>query len=172
MIAQRVSIPKEFIIVCILAVSCVKPAACSPDTDVTVNSRRISEAVAVYTIDGLQSTNITVLDTEKGLEIYYGDPKKDHVEDLSADVGVILKPEDFPRIARLKRKFKVKKIAKTRAIVGEFPFKNQISIIIGIRKGFPALNAYKKANKIRTGPPMVIYDVPNKKMVFAAKILK
>ncbi|MBN2415476.1 MBL fold metallo-hydrolase [bacterium] len=51
------------------AVICWRPADSSTGNDVIVTFEKISDNVTVYRIDGLQSTNITVLNTERGLVV-------------------------------------------------------------------------------------------------------
>lgn len=107
-----------------------------------------------------------------GFGIYYDNPKRTHVEDLRSDIGVILDKKDYGKIPTLKKKYKVKKYSKTKSVVVEFPFKTELSIFIGIMRVYKKIEAYKKENKIRSGPIMEIYDAQNKKIIYAAKIAR
>ncbi len=112
------------------------------------------------------------IETSLGFGIYYDDPKRTHVEDLRSDIGVILDKKDYAKIPALKKKYKVKKYAKTKNAVVEFPFKTKLSIIIGIMRVYKQLEAYRKEKKYKNASIMEIYDMPNKKIIYAAKIVR
>lgn len=107
-----------------------------------------------------------------GFGIYYDNPKKTHVEDLRSDVGCILDEKDYPKIPGLKKKYKIKKFPKTKSMVVEFPFRNILSIFIGIARVYPQLDSYIKEKKYKTGAIMEIYDKPNMKIIYVAPLNK
>ncbi len=110
------------------------------------------------------------IETTKGFGIYYDNPQKVDKDKLRSVVGCILKNADEGKIEDLRKKFKVKKYPASVSIVGEFPFKGKLSIIMGIFKAYPKLTAYieKKGNPMC--PIMEIYDTPNKKISYVASV--
>lgn len=110
------------------------------------------------------------IETSMGFGIYYDDPKKTHVEDLRSDIGSILDEKDYAKIPKLKKRFKIKKYLQKKCVVVEFPFRNKFSIFIGVMRVYPQLTSYIKEKKYKEGPIMEIYDMPNKKIIYAAPI--
>jgi len=103
----------------------------------------------------------------RGFGIYYDNPQKVEKSKLRADVGNILENPAPEVLAQLTPKYKIKTLDKQKYLVTEFPYKNQISIIIGIMKVYPALNRYiSEHNLSEEGYVMEIYDVPGKKIIY------
>jgi len=57
--------------------------------------------------------------------------------------------------------FKIKNIKAKSRIKATFPYKNTISIILGVIRVYPELNKYQKKHKIFEGPIMELYDKKN-----------
>ncbi|MBU1077398.1 MAG: GyrI-like domain-containing protein [Spirochaetes bacterium] len=112
------------------------------------------------------------VETFKGFGIYYDDPREKKKEELKSDVGIILEKKDYKKIPLIKKKYSVKKISKVKSIVAEFPFRTEFSVFIGIMKVYPVLQSYILQNKYRNTPVMEIYDVPQKKIIYVAPVLK
>jgi len=86
---------------------------------------------------------------------------------LRSEIGCILEEKDLSKVEELKAKqFKIKEFPKTEAIVVEFPFNTQFSILAGIMKVYPKLEAYRKEYNYQTREVMEIYDVPSKKILY------
>lgn len=107
------------------------------------------------------------IETLKGFGIYYDNPKEVSRDKLRSEIGCILEEKDLARVEELKTKsFKIKEFPKTNAIVIEFPFNNQFSILAGIMKVYPKLEAYRKEKNYKPREVMEIYDVPSKKILY------
>jgi len=107
------------------------------------------------------------IETQKGFGIYYDNPKEVPGDKLRSEIGCILEEKDLARVEELKTKqFKIKEFPNTNAIVIEFPFNNQFSILAGIMKVYPKLEAYRKEHNYNPREVMEIYDVPSKKILY------
>jgi effector-binding domain-containing protein len=73
----------------------------------------------------------------------------------------------------LKEDFEIMEYPKDKYIVVEFPFKGMPSVLIGIRRVYPALNAYAEQKGYTVDSPIVeIWDVPNKKIKYRKALVK
>ena len=107
----------------------------------------------------------------RGFGIYYDNPQKVEKSKLRADVGNILENPASEILTQLTPKYKIKTLDKQKYLVTEFPYKNQMSIIIGIMKVYPALNRYiSEHNLSEEGYVMEIYDVPGKKIIYRKQL--
>jgi len=106
------------------------------------------------------------IETAKGFGIYFDDPKMVEKSKLRSEVGCIAEGLDSATIAFLSEKYQVKTLPVSDCIVTEFPNKGMLSIIIGLIKVYPALEAYCKQHGVDNGPVMEIYDIPNKKIIY------
>ncbi len=107
------------------------------------------------------------IETFKGFGIYYDNPQEVEKEKLRSEVGCILETADYNKIDTLKGKYKIKEFLSKKCMITEFPFKNKISIFLGIMEVYPELEKYSKANGYNLDAPvMEIYDMPNKKIIY------
>jgi len=107
----------------------------------------------------------------RGFGIYYDNPQKVEKEKLRADVGNILENPTPEVLTKLTPKYKIKTLDIQKYLVTEFPYKNQMSIIMGIMKVYPALNRCIRENNLsEDGFVMEIYDVPGKKIIYRKQI--
>lgn len=107
------------------------------------------------------------IETYKGFGIYYDNPKKVPTEKLRSIAGCILEKSDYNKISYLKKEgFKIKDIPIKNSVIVEFPYRNFISIIIGVIRVYPKFEKYIKQNKLNEGLMMEIYDVPSKKIIY------
>jgi hypothetical protein len=103
----------------------------------------------------------------RGFGIYYDNPQQVEKSKLRSDVGNILEEPTPELLEKLESKYNIKTLDRQQFVVTEFPYKNQMSIVMGIMKVYPALNRYCKENQINeNGFVMEIYDVPGKKIVY------
>jgi hypothetical protein len=103
------------------------------------------------------------VETYKGFGLYYDDPKVVEKDKLRSIAGSIIEEKDYDKIDKLKAKYGIKIIDKTRIMTTEFPFKNKMSIMFGIMKVYPEINKYIDFKGYKKGQVMEIYDVTNKK---------
>ncbi len=107
----------------------------------------------------------------KGFGIYYDNPQKVEKEKLRADVGNILENPTPEVLAQLTPNYNIRTLEKQQYLVTEFPYKNQMSIILGIMRVYPALNRYIRENNLsEEGFVMEIYDVPGKKIIYGKQL--
>lgn len=107
------------------------------------------------------------IETFKGFGIYYDNPQKVPKTELRSIAGCILEKSDYKQISKLKDNgFLIKEIPKQNYIATEFPFKSNVSIILGIFKIYPQFKKYIETNKLSQKEMMEIYDIPNKKIVY------
>lgn len=104
--------------------------------------------------------------TTKGFGIYYDNPRNVPKDKLRSIGGCILDEKDYDKIAVLEKKYKIKKIEKQRSLVADFPFRNRMSIIMGIMKVYPEMNEYVSSKHYQFAEVMEIYDMPNKKITY------
>lgn len=107
------------------------------------------------------------IETYKGFGIYYDDPKEVPKDELRSIAGCILEESDYKSIDVLKEKgLKIKEIKNQKSIVAEFPLKNPLSILAGIKRVHPELEAFAKDKGIKNRIIMEIYDIPNKNIIY------
>ena len=108
-----------------------------------------------------------------GFGIYYDNPAKVAKEKLRSEGGCIVSKEEFNKIKKAKPKIKLlfKKLESSKYAVSEFPYKNNFSVLFGILKSYPKLNEYQKNKGYKQTYSIEMYDVPNKKLIFAFPIV-
>jgi len=106
------------------------------------------------------------IETTKGFGIYYDKPKEVETSRLRSEVGCIVEGLDSTAIAQLSEKYLVKTLPESYCIVTNFPNKGMLSVLIGLVKVYPALEAHCRQRGSCIGPVMEIYDVPNKKIIY------
>ncbi|MFV0417589.1 MAG: GyrI-like domain-containing protein [Dysgonomonas sp.] len=114
------------------------------------------------------------IETTKGAGVYYDNPQQIEKSKLRSEIGCLLDaPIDSTQMAEISRKFKVKTLPKTNYIIGEFPHKGMMSVLVGIMKVYPALTKYIEKNGYKdAGPVIEIYDVPQKKIIYRKEAVK
>lgn len=107
----------------------------------------------------------------RGFGIYYDNPQKVEKEKLRAEVGNILENPAPEVLTQLTPKYNIKTLDKQKYLVAEFPYKNQMSIIMGIMKVYPALNRCIRENNLsEEGFVMEIYDIPGEKIIYRKEL--
>lgn len=113
------------------------------------------------------------IETTKAVGVYYDNPQ--HVEEakLRSEIGCLLDtPVDSILIAKLSDRFKVKALPEGRYVIGEFPNKGSLSVIVGILNVYPALDKFINERRYKVnGPITEIYDVPSKKIIYRQKMM-
>lgn len=102
-----------------------------------------------------------------GFGIYFDKPGSRPNDELRSIVGAVVTKEQFETIGDKLKSFKLE---KGDAVYATFPFKNQISIIIGIFKVYPELDKYIKDNGLEGAPIMEMYDMENKVIEYIAPL--
>lgn len=109
------------------------------------------------------------IETYKGIGVYYDDPSVIDEDKLRSDVGRILEEREIFNLEDIKKKFNVRKLDKKSYVVAQHPYRNQISIMLGIMKVYPGLTKYFEKNNLKMGKVIEIYDFPNKKITYLAE---
>lgn len=113
------------------------------------------------------------IETTKGFGIYYDNPREVAKEELRSDVGVILPEQHSDKKEMLESEFKVEIFPAGDFVVTEFPYKGQLSVMIGVIRVYPALERFVKDNNLNPATPvMEIYDIPNKKITYRKEVVR
>ncbi len=113
------------------------------------------------TADGIEAT--------RGIGIYFDDPKTVAKEKLRSEVGSIIEEKDYAKLEALGDKYKIKVLPKDYYLIAEFPFKNQLSIIVGVIKVYPVLAEYLQKNGYAMSEAIEIYEMSVQKITYAMK---
>lgn len=91
--------------------------------------------------------------------VYYDDPRKVKKEDLRSEVGFLVAEPDLVKFTA-STSFKTKTLPLQTYVTAEFPFKNMLSIYVGIFKVYPKLTQFAGERGYPPGPMMELYDQP------------
>ena len=94
----------------------------------------------------------------RGFGKYYDDPKTVPAEKLRSIAGCILEPEYRSLIPTIQKKYTVGEYKKTRSVIAWFPYKNQLSIFLGVMRVYPRLEEYIREKGYPFSPALEIYD--------------
>ncbi len=113
------------------------------------------------------------IETYKGFGIYYDNPAEVATEELRADVGCILPEEHADKINMLESEFKVETAPFGDFLVTEFPYRGQLSFMVGVMKVYPAMARYVEKEGFNPSTPvMEIYDIPGKIIIYRKEIVQ
>lgn len=90
--------------------------------------------------------------------LYYDDPKTAPAEGSRILVGCILEDDQEGDLHALEEKYIVAIFPRGMAVVADYPYKNKLSILFGMLKGYPALLRYVTEHEIVRTPILEIYD--------------
>lgn len=110
------------------------------------------------------------LETTKGFGLYYDNPQQVDAEKLRSIVGCIVKGKTVEDLNKVSGKYSVREFPSSKSVVAEFPYKGDMSIIIGIMKVYPALGAYIQEHKYNMTPIMELYDMPNERIEYISSV--
>ena len=107
------------------------------------------------------------IQSERSFGIYHDNPRSVPVEKLRSELGFILDEKDAGRMDDLKAKFAVKKLERKKYAAVLFPYRNTVSIFIGIMRVYPRLSKYMKDKGYAVGYGFEIYDRSRKQSTYA-----
>lgn len=111
------------------------------------------------------------IETTLGFAVYFDNPKNTLKENLRFEAGCIIDSHYYERTAELEKEFLVKTIENKKYLTAEFPYKNQLSVLLGIIKVYPVLEKDAQKNGFKEDAPiMEIYDIPGKKIEYRKEI--
>jgi DNA gyrase inhibitor GyrI len=105
------------------------------------------------------------VESTKGVGLYHDDPANVEESQLRSDVGNIVENVDEEVLVKIKEKFEVREIPKTKSAVIEFPIKSPLSYMIAPMKAYPALTQHwiEKGYAVTDSDVGIeIYDIPGK----------
>lgn len=104
------------------------------------------------------------IETYKGFGIYYDSPQNTAKDQLRSIGGCIVETKDLEKLKQLKNKYKIAQFPASTVLTTDFPYKNKLSVVLGIFKVYPVINKYMQKNNYQSVPIMEIYDIPEKKI--------
>lgn len=107
---------------------------------------------------------------ERSFGIYLDDPRTVPAEKLRSELGFIIDEKDAGRMDDLKTRFKVRKLERKKYAAVLFPYRNPISIFIGIMRVYTPLAQYIKDKGYKTEYGLEIYDRSLKRTTYAFTI--
>ncbi len=110
--------------------------------------------------------------TERGIGIYFDDPKVVPADKLRSHCGIIIEEKDLDKVPELEKKFKVGQIEKAESVVVEFPIKGSLSYMIGPMKCYPVMGEYANEKGYNMTTTYEIYDEASKKILFVMGIVE
>jgi hypothetical protein len=105
----------------------------------------------------MQEAKDAGVEPERTFGNYLDDPKAVKQQQLRSEAGVIVKTDDVRKFRDVKG-LKHRVFAKQACVTVVFPFKNTLSIYLGIFKAYPALEKYRVQMGYKPAPGMELYD--------------
>ena len=106
--------------------------------------------------------------TTRGFGLYYDNPQEVAAEELRSIVGCIVDDKTIEELTEAGIKYQVAMYPASPSIVAQFPYKSQLSIILGIFKVYPKLDEYLTQQNAPKVPIIELYDQPNEKIQYIA----
>jgi hypothetical protein len=106
---------------------------------------------------------------------YYDNPQEVATEDLRSEIGWIIGVADSLEMAKLTTLSAVKigQAPETEYLTATFPWKGELSILVGLVRVYPAMNQYLEENQlVQVGPITEIYDQKNKVILYRTQLQK
>lgn len=111
--------------------------------------------------------------TERGMGIYFDDPRKVAEDKLRSKCGSIIEDKDAEKFDKVKDKFKVLAVEKGSAVVVTFPIKSSMSYMLGPMKCYPILNKYVKEKGYKpVGNAYELYDMKKEVTYYVFPIIR
>ena len=102
------------------------------------------------------------IEPSKGFGIYYDNPQLVPQEKLRSKGGCVIEEKDKKLLNQVKAKYKIINYNKQKFVIVEFPYKNNLAIMVGIFKVYPALMKYVQDKKYPQKEIIEMYDRTNK----------
>lgn len=110
------------------------------------------------------------IETTRGFGLYYDNPQEIEKEKLRCIVGCIVENRTIDDLKQVADKYGVKEYPSSQSVVAEFPYKGQMSILIGVFKVYPKLTTFLNENQYTNTPVMELYDRPNEKIEYISSV--
>ncbi len=111
------------------------------------------------------------IETINGFGIYYDNPDVIIEEELRSKVGSIITDEQAQKIDELGLNYKIMTADSVYAVVTELPYRNKLSVIVGVMKAYPAMAEYMEEKGYEIGNVgYELYDMENGKILYMLEI--
>ncbi len=114
------------------------------------------------------------LETTRGFGLYYDNPQENEKSQLRSLGGCMVDgqtPEEFNRqYPGVTESFGVALFPASQNVMAVHPYKGKASIILGVMRVYPRLQAWMKKYQRRSVPMMEIYDTPNRTITYLAAV--
>lgn len=99
----------------------------------------------------------------KPMIIYYDNPNKVKKTELKSEIGFVISG-----IGEIKEQlpFEIKKIAFSKCLSSQFPYKSRFSIVIGASKVFNALKKHTQKMNVEEREIIEIYNIKDKEILY------
>ena len=99
--------------------------------------------------------------------LYYDDPKVTPQEQCRILVGCILTDEQEGDLHAISEKYTLATLPRGMAVVADFPYKNKLSLLFGMLKGYSALSDYVAEYQIPKKPVLELYESTRIRYVYS-----
>ena len=97
--------------------------------------------------------------TSKAMWIYFSDPKVVAEKDLLSHVGILVPTDYIWQLDHSNENYSIQSLPELNRLVGRFPYTNPMSILVGLKKAYPKMDAYLEQEAYRLDVErMEIYD--------------
>lgn len=97
----------------------------------------------------------------RGFGLYFDKPGTVPDESLRSIAGCIIEKEYENKLHGHNQKFRISSMPESNAVIARFPYNGKISVLIGLFRVYPRLEAHLSEKGLPMGPVMEIYDVKN-----------
>lgn len=116
----------------------------------------------------LKRTGIPV---KKSFVLYYDNPQDKKTKNLKSDAGCIV-PEGEYDMSELPAGFQYKVLKPGKSMIVEFPYRNDLSLYVGILKAYLQFREHREKHGYREGYSLEMYDQQGEKIIFLMPVLK
>ncbi len=114
------------------------------------------------------------LETTRGFGLYFDNPKETDKSQLRSLGGCIVdgmtQEQLENRCPGIKESLAVAHFPKSLSVAAEHPYKGMVSIILGVFRVYPRLEAWMRKYNRRSVPVMEIYDTPGRTITYLAAV--
>ncbi len=90
--------------------------------------------------------------------LYYDEPKSVPAEECRTLIGCIITNDLDGDLQAIAEKYTVATLPRAMAVVADYPYRNKLSVLFGMLKGYSALFDYAEEHQIARKPVLEIYD--------------
>lgn len=110
------------------------------------------------------------IDSKQGLGIYFDNPRLVEKSNLRSIAACLVEGKDPKTRGVLERKYRVGEIPRSLCAVVEFPYKGNLSVVLGVMRVYPKLGEWLKDKEYPDMPLLELYDQAAGKTYYIAPI--